>query len=139
MTTDTGLRVEDLTSEVLDYVFGAETPSAEPTLVLLTGQPGAGSARAIGRISNEHEGVAVVSATATGWAFVLLVAALWEGLTFVPVAPQADLERFASDLQAPLVVAERAEHDPDGPDGCGGRDRTGEPQADEAAGVAAHH
>lgn len=62
MTTDTGLRAEDLTSEVLDFVFGATTPTAEPALVLLTGQPGSGSARAIGRISEEHQGIAMVSA-----------------------------------------------------------------------------
>lgn len=62
MTTDTGLRAEDLTSEVLDHVFGTTTPNPEPTLVLLTGQPGSGSARAIGRITAEHEGIAVVSA-----------------------------------------------------------------------------
>ena len=62
MTTDIGLLAEDLTSEVLDSVFGETTPNTAPTLVLLTGQPGSGSARAIGRISDEHEGVAVVSA-----------------------------------------------------------------------------
>jgi acyl-CoA synthetase (AMP-forming)/AMP-acid ligase II len=50
----------------------------------------------------------VVCALSPGPAFVmLLVAALWEELTFVPVPAAADLDRLTSELHPALVVAER--------------------------------
>jgi hypothetical protein len=50
----------------------------------------------------------VVCALAPGPAFVmLLVASLWEELTFVPVPVAADLDRLTSELHPALVVAER--------------------------------
>ncbi len=61
------------------------------------------------RASGLGAGDRVVCALPPGPGFVmLLVAALWDGLTFVPVPPLADLERLASDLRPGLVVAERA-------------------------------